>query len=53
VQKISLEKWNEGPRIAVFMLGGDRTCVDMTNGGKLTEKWVRKSAGPMPTLDPH
>jgi hypothetical protein len=24
----------------------------MMNGGKKTEQWVRKSAGPMPTFDP-
>jgi hypothetical protein len=34
VQKISAEKCNEGPRIAVVTHGGARTGDDMMNGGK-------------------
>jgi hypothetical protein len=52
VQKISAEKHNEGPRIAVVMHGGARTGVDVMNGGRKVEQWVRKSTGPMPTFDP-
>jgi hypothetical protein len=52
VQKISAEKCNEGPRIAVVTRRGARTRVDVMNEGKQTEQWVRKSIGPMPTFDP-
>jgi hypothetical protein len=52
VQKISAEKHNEGPRIAVVMHGGDRTGADVMNGGKQDEQWVRNSVGPMPMFDP-
>jgi hypothetical protein len=31
---------------------GARTGVDVKNGGKQAEKWVRNSTGPMPTFDP-
>jgi hypothetical protein len=47
-----VEKCNEGPRIVVFTLGGARTWVDVTNGGKQVVQWVWKSTGPMPTFDP-
>jgi hypothetical protein len=52
VQKISAERRNEGPRIAVVTRRGARIGVDMTNGGTYTEQWVKKSTGPMPTFDP-
>jgi hypothetical protein len=49
---ISAERHNEGPKVAVVTHGGARTGTDMTNQGKQTEQWVRKSAGPIPTFDP-
>jgi hypothetical protein len=52
VQKISAEKCNEGPRIAVVTRGGTRTGVDAMNGGKQDEKWVNKSTDLCPTFDP-
>jgi hypothetical protein len=52
-QKISIGKCNEGPRIAVVTHGGTRTGVDTMNGGKHTDKWVRKSARPMLTFEPN
>jgi hypothetical protein len=52
IQKISTEIHDEGPKIEVVTCGGAKTGVDTTNGGRQSEKWVRKSAGPMPTFDP-
>jgi hypothetical protein len=52
VQKISTEKCNEGPTVAVVTRGRARTGVDMTNEGKKTKQWVRKSVGPMPNFEP-
>jgi hypothetical protein len=52
VQNILAEKCNEEPRITVFTHRGAKTGVDVTNGGKHTEQWVRKSAWHMLTLDP-
>jgi hypothetical protein len=52
VQKISVEKCDEGPRITVVMCGGARTGADVMNKGMQIEQWVRKSTGPMPTFDP-
>jgi hypothetical protein len=34
------------------MRGGARTGVDVKNGGKKVEKWLRKSTDPMQTFDP-
>jgi hypothetical protein len=34
------------------MRGGARTGVDVMNGGKKDEQWVRKLKGPIPTFDP-
>jgi len=34
------------------MHGGTRSGDNVMNGGKIHEKWVRKSARPMPTFDP-
>jgi len=36
----------------MVMCARDRKGVDMTNGGKNTKKWVRKSTGPLQTFDP-
>jgi hypothetical protein len=52
VQKISVERHNEGPRVAVVTHGGDRTWDDMMNEGKKNEQWVRKLVGPIPAFDP-
>jgi hypothetical protein len=52
LQKISVEKCNEGPIIEVVRRRGSRTRVDVENRGKQAEKWVRNSTWPMPMFDP-
>jgi hypothetical protein len=52
VQNISTKKHDEGPKIETITYVGARTGPDAMNKGMWMEKWVRKSAGPMPTFDP-
>jgi hypothetical protein len=52
VQKISVEICNEGSKISTVTHGGAKMGVDVEIGGKLTEKWVRKFVGTMPTFNP-
>jgi hypothetical protein len=52
LQKISFERCNEGPRVAFVTRGGTITRFDMKNEGNNIEQWVRKSSGPIPTIDP-
>jgi hypothetical protein len=39
---ISIERHNEGPKIAVDTCGGALIGVDMTTQGNQTKQWVRK-----------
>jgi hypothetical protein len=51
VHNILAKKCNKGPIITIFTREGERTRVDLMNGGKRAEKWVRRLVGSIPTFD--